>query len=293
MATRDFRNIYARSSDGLRLHARSYGEDDHPAVVCLPGLARHAVDFHDLAVELTDREAGPTFHVVAVDYRGRGASDHDPDFTKYSVPTETADLLVVLDELRISRAVFVGTSRGGIITMALAAAKPALVAGAVLNDIGPVLERAGLLRIKSYVGKLAQPRDLDEAAGTLEALFGRQFPNLVDRDWRAWATNTWDTKAGKLVLTYDPALGATLDPIGPDTDIPNMWAAFEALKPIPALLIRGALSDLLSEKTAAAMLEAHPGLDLITVPDQGHAPLLKGDLLPPIRRFVERAWAAG
>lgn len=290
MTRRAFRDVWATSSDGLRLHARSYGDDsaERPAVVCLPGLARHAADFHEFAAALTDPDDAPR-HVLAVDYRGRGQSDHDPDADHYSVPVETADLLRLLDTLAISRAVFVGTSRGGIITMAVASAKPGLVAGAVLNDIGPVIERPGLLRIKSYVGKLGTPRDLDEAAGTLEALFGRQFPALADRDWRAWALNTWSDRGGRLVLSYDPALARTLDPIGPDSDIPDLWPLFEALKSVPVLVIRGANSDLLSAETVDAMQKAHPDLDVATVPDQGHTPILQtSDLLPTVRQFIDR-----
>lgn len=292
MGSRPYRDLWARSADGLKLHARAYGDDDAPAVVCLPGLARHAVDFHHLATELTDPDAGPTFSVLAVDYRGRGRSDHDPDPTHYSVPVETADVAAMLKAFGIARAVFIGTSRGGMITMVLAAAEPGLVAGAVLNDIGPVLERPGLLRIKGYVGKLRQPRDMDEAAGMLEGLFGRQFPNLTDRDWRDWAAATWETAGGRLALAYDPALAATLEPLGPESDIPHLWGAFAALQAVPVLLIRGALSDLLSAETADAMRQAHPDLDLVTVSDQGHAPLLRGELLRPIRRFVERAHGA-
>ncbi len=295
MTKRSYRDIWTRSPDGLRLHARSYGDDSATAVpiVCLPGLARHAGDFHDLALALTDPETEPPRHVVAIDYRGRGQSDHDPKPENYSVPVETADLLAVLAELGIARAIFVGTSRGGIITMGLASAKPDLVQGAVLNDIGPVIERAGLLRIKGYVGKLGQPRDLNEAAGLVEGLFGSQFPNLSDRDWQAWARNTWTEEGGRLVLTYDPALARTLDPIGPDSDIPDLWAYFDALKDVPVLVIRGGLSDLLSEATVAEMMARHPDLDLITVPDQGHTPLLRGDdMIGAIRGFVNRAEGA-
>lgn len=290
MAKRPFLDVWARSSDGLKLHARSYGDRGSPTIVCLPGLARHAADFHDFASALTDLDETVPRHVLAVDYRGRGASDHDSDPSRYTVPVETADLLTLLDTLDIREAVFVGTSRGGIVAMAAAAAKPGLVRAAILNDIGTVIERRGLLRIKGYVGKLGQPRDLNEAAGTLEGLFGGQFPNLRDRDWLAWAAATWEIKAGRLVLAYDPALAATLEPIGPYTEIPDLWALFEALKPVPVLLIRGERSDLLSAETAEAMRQAHPGLDLITIPDQGHTPLLQGpELLDLLRSFIDRA----
>ena len=290
MTKQPVRDIRVRAPDGHSLHARSYGDDraPNPPVVCLPGLARHAGDFHDLAMALTDPEREPPRHVVAVDYRGRGKSDHDPNPENYSIPVETADLLAVLSEIGISRAVFVGTSRGGIITMGLAASKPEMVLGAVLNDIGPVIERPGLLRIKGYVGKLGQPRDLNEAARILESLFGPQFPDLTEPDWQSWARSTWEEAEGRLVLTYDPALARTLDPIGPESEIPDLWALFDRLKDVPLLLIRGALTDLLSEETVAGMIARHPGLELVTVPDQGHAPLLKGDLIEAVRRFIER-----
>jgi pimeloyl-ACP methyl ester carboxylesterase len=292
MTKRSYRDVWTRSSDGLLLHSRSYGDDLATTlpVVCLPGLARHAGDFHDLAMALTDPDEGPPRHVVSVDYRGRGQSGYDPEPANYSVPVETSDLMAVLSDLGIGRAIFIGTSRGGIITMGLAAAKPEIVAGAVLVDIGPVIERAGLLRIKGYVGKLGQPRDLDEAAGMVEGLFGAQFPNLTDREWQAWARNTWEDKGGRLVLTYDPALARTLDPVGPESEIPDLWGYFDGLKNAPVLVIRGGLSDLLSEETVRDMMTRHPDFDLITVPDQGHTPLLRGDsMIDAIRGFIERA----
>ena len=291
MTRRSYRDIRVQANDGLLLHARSYGDTLATSlpVICLPGLARHAGDFHDIAMALTDPDEMPPRHVVAVDYRGRGLSGYDPDPGNYSVAVETSDLLTLLAHLGISRGIFIGTSRGGIITMGLSGAKPGMVAGAVLNDIGPVIEREGLLRIKSYVGKLQQPRDLNEAAGMVEGLFGAQFPNLSDRDWQAWARNTWEEKESRLILSYDPALARTLDPIGSDSQIPDLWAAFDGLKNVPVLVIRGGLSDLFSEETVAQMMRRHPDLDLVTVPDQGHTPLLRGDdMVSVIRRFVER-----
>ena len=291
MTKRSFRDLWATSSDGRRLHARSYGDDEArtPPIVCLPGLARNAADFHDLAMALTDPDDEPPRHVVAVDYRGRGQSDHDPDPANYSVPVETQDLLTLLDRYDVKRPILIGSSRGGIIAMAVAAGRPGYVRAAVLNDIGPVIERAGLLRIKGYVGKLREPRDLDEAAGLIEGLFGQQFPELRDRDWKRWAANTWSDRTGKLVLSYDPALARTLDPIGPDAELPNLWPMFEALKSVPVLVVRGANSDLLSAETVEEMRGAHPDLDVLTVIDQGHTPLLETpDVLSQVRRFVAR-----
>jgi pimeloyl-ACP methyl ester carboxylesterase len=285
MQAAGYRDIWTRSPDGLRLHARLYGElgTRHLPVVCLPGLARSAVDFHHLATSLAlDGRA-----VLAVDYRGRGLSDHDPDPTHYTVAVETADLLALLAEITITEAVVVGTSRGGLIGMGLAAQKPELVRGLVLNDIGPVIELSGLLRIKSYVGRLPAPHDLAEGAAILRSVFAAQFPDLGEEAWLAWAEATWEERDGALVLSYDPALAATLEALDAETQVPDLWPLFEALAEIPLLVIRGALSDLLSAETLAGMAERNPNLQTITVARQGHAPLLQSpDLVREIGDFV-------
>lgn len=286
MAAAGYQDVWTRSADGLRLHARLYGERGGARlpVVCLPGLARSAVDFHALGTSL----AGTGRAVLAVDYRGRGLSDRDPDPANYTVQVETADLLGLLAELAIVEAAVVGTSRGGLIAMGLAAQKPGLVRGLVLNDIGPVIELSGLMRIKSYVGRLAAPRDMQEGAAILRSVFEPQFPELGDEAWLAWAKATWDERDGTLMLGYDPALARTLDALDPETAIPDLWSLFEALAGIPLLAIRGAHSDLLSAETLAAMAERHPNLDSVTVAGQGHAPLLQSpDLLRRIGDFVE------
>src|SRR4051812_11517142 len=278
-------DIWTRSPEGLRLHARLYGElgTGRLPVLCLPGLARSAVDFHHLGM----RFALEGRAVLAVDYRGRGLSDHDPDPTHYSVAIETTDLLTVLAELDITESVVVGTSRGGLIGMGLAAQKPELIRGLVLNDIGPVIELAGLLRIKSYVGKLAAPRDLTEGAAIMRSVFAAQFPDLTNEAWLAWAAATWEERDGTLVLGYDPALAATLDALDAETEVPDLWPLFEALGKIPLLVIRGALSDVLSAETLAGMAERNPNLQTITVAREGHAPLLQSpDLLRRMGDFV-------
>jgi pimeloyl-ACP methyl ester carboxylesterase len=283
-----YQDVWTRSADGLRLHARLYGERGgaHLPVVCLPGLARSAIDFHALGTSLAG--AGRAF--LAVDYRGRGLSDRDPDPANYTVQVETADLLGLLAALEISEAAVVGTSRGGLIAMGLAALKPGLVRGLVLNDIGPVIELSGLMRIKSYVGRLPAPRDMQEGAAILRSVFEAQFPELGGEAWLAWAKATWDERDGILVLGYDPALARTLDALDPGTPIPDLWSLFDMLAEIPILAIRGAHSDLFSVETLAAMAERHPNLDSITVAGQGHAPLLQSpDLLRRIGDFVEMA----
>src|SRR5262249_21011277 len=150
----NYSDHYVTAQDGLRLHLREYGSPSASGLpaVCLPGLARTAADFERLAGALAHDTDHPR-RVLAVDYRGRGPSEDDRDPANYSVPVELADLLAVLPAREIPSAVFVGPSRGGLIAMGLAAIRPAVVAGVVLNDIGPVIEPQGLMRIKSYVGK--------------------------------------------------------------------------------------------------------------------------------------------
>ena len=281
---------FITAADGLKLHVRDYGRQDHGTlpVVCLPGLTRTAEDFETLATALS----ADGRRVIAIDYRGRGLSGYDVDPAKYSLPVELGDVIAILAALQCEPAVFVGTSRGGILTMLLASLRPAAIAGAVLNDIGPVLEPAGLERIKGYVGKLPQPKDYDDAAAILMRLFGPQFPRLTLDDWRRSARRGFKDADGVLTPTYDVALMRTLADVDVSKPIPDLWPQFEALKDMPVLVVRGELSDLLSAATVEHMALRHPGLETLTVPDQGHAPLLaEGDVITRIAAFVKRCEA--
>ncbi|WP_375460128.1 alpha/beta fold hydrolase [uncultured Enterovirga sp.] len=288
-----FSDVWTRSEDGLRLHARLYGPlpSGRLPVVCLPGLTRNSSEFHALAAML--RADDPDRAVLAVDYRGRGLSDHDPDFAHYTIAVETADLLRLLVELGIREATFIGVSRGGMIGMGLAATQPGLVRGLVLNDIGPVIEREGLLRIKGYVGRLGAPADLAEGAALLRARFGPHFPNLTEAEWQDWAETVWTEKDGRLVAAYDPALARTLDAIEPDSPIPDLWPFFDALGSVPVMVVRGANSDLLSAATVIEMARRHSDLETVEVADEGHTPLLhRSALASRIAAFLRRAAAA-
>jgi pimeloyl-ACP methyl ester carboxylesterase len=192
-----FESIFISAPDGLRLHVRSYGPQPSPKVptanlpvVCLPGLTRTAADFHELALALGSHPQTPR-RVLALDYRGRGQSGYDRNPRNYTVATELSDLLAVLAALNVGPAVYVGTSRGGILTMMLAIARPAAIAGVVLNDIGPVIEPAGIARIKSYVGKLPQPKNFEEGAEILRRLFGKHFPKFTAAEWLAWSRRSY------------------------------------------------------------------------------------------------------
>ena len=283
-------SAFISAPDGLKLHARCHGRRDAPGlpVVCLPGLARTAADFDALAAVLANDAAKPR-RVIALDYRGRGQSGYDHDPARYNFQVELADVLAVVTALDAAPAVFVGTSRGGILIMLLAALRPSAIAGAVLNDIGPVIEPKGLMRIKGYVGKLPQPRSFEEGAEILRRLFDAQFPKLGPDDWLASAHRTFKQENGALVPTYDVKLAKTLDGVNFEKPFPPLWAQFDALANVPLMVIRGENSDILSPATVEAMRARRAAMDMIEVPDQGHAPLLvEADTIGRIGAFIAR-----
>ena len=281
-------SVFLSAPDGLRLHARCYGRPSSPAlpVVCLPGLARTAADFESIATALTGGTGRPR-RVIALDYRGRGLSDYDRDPANYSFQTELADVLAVVTALEAMPAVFLGTSRGGVLTMLLAALRPAAIAGVVLNDIGPVIEPKGLMRIKGYVGRMPQPKSLAEGAEILRRLFDAQFPKLTSEDWLAAAQRTFKQQDGAWVPTYDVRLAKTMEGIDFERPLPALWKEFDALANVPLMVVRGANSDLLSAATVNAMRVRRSAMETVEVADQGHAPLLaEADVIGRIAEFV-------
>ncbi|HZN29473.1 MAG TPA: alpha/beta hydrolase [Xanthobacteraceae bacterium] len=282
-------STFITAQDGLRLHVRAWGPRLAALlpVVCLPGLARTIADFETLASALASGANGPR-SVLALDLRGRGRSDYDRNPKNYNVQVELADVLAVLTALAVDQAVFIGTSRGGILTMLLAVARPTALAGCVLNDVGPVIETKGLMRIKSYVGKLPQVASLHEAADVLRRLLAAQFPKLSDDDWVTFARRTFKDDGGRIVPDYDVRLGKTLAQIDPTRPVPALWKEFNALARVPLLVIRGGNSDILSRATVAAMQTRHPAMEAVEVADQGHAPLLSDPaLIARIAAFAE------
>lgn len=293
-ADQGFADFHYSAPDGLRLHARVYGERLAGAmpVVCLPGLTRNARDFHELALYLSQREERPR-KVVVFDYRGRGLSAYDRDWKNYNVVVEAADVAAGLIAAGVEKAHFIGTSRGGLIIHRLAVVRPAAIGSVVLNDIGPVVEGEGLAQIRSYLERSPKPKDMAEAVTIQRAAHGGAFPALTDDDWKRFASAIYRERKGGPVADFDPAVLKVVKGFDLDKPIPVIWHLFEALRGMPMLVVRGANSKLLSAATLAEMAHRHPDCRTVTVEGQGHPPLLEtGDLPQTIAGFFDHAEAA-
>jgi pimeloyl-ACP methyl ester carboxylesterase len=268
--------------DGLRLHYRDYpGTSEHPPLLCLPGLTRNARDFADLA----DRYS-PRFRVIALDFRGRAASDYDPLPARYNPLTYAGDVVELLDHLGLGEAIFVGTSLGGLVTMVVAATAPQRIAAAIINDVGPDVDPAGIERILSYVGKDIRFKSWDDAADTIAANNGGKFDRFTHADWVAMAKRNCREEDGEIRFDYDPAIAEPFKSAGAAPQI-DLWPLFTALGLKPLLVLRGERSDLLTARTAEKMQAVAHDMKLAVVPGVGHAPELnEPEALAAIDEFL-------
>lgn len=270
-----YSEISFTSADGLALYARDYPAHSGPArlpVICIHGLTRNSADFDELAPWI----AGQGRRVLAVDVRGRGKSARDPDPSHYNPDVYAGDIIKLARDLGIERAVFVGTSMGGIITMTLALRRSKLVAAAVLNDIGPILSEKGLSRIFGYAGKGAALASWSEATDYIKNINQLAFPDNRDEEWVKWAHRAFqENEQGKLVLRYDPNIAVPLQSGKLQaTSLMAKWAFRRLAHKRPTLLIRGALSDLVEPPQSDWMRAAAPDMQYAEVPNVGHAPML-------------------
>ncbi len=275
--------------DGLNLHYRDYpgGPEStgRPSILCIPGLTRNARDFEAVAERLS-----PDWRVICVDLRGRGESPPAPDSSTYTPPSYVLDIGALFVALGLEKVVLIGTSLGGLIAMLMALTTPERLAGVLLNDVGPVLEPAGLARIRTYVGKSASWPTWLHAARALAEWQRDIFPRYQLEDWLALAKRLCRiTSAGRIVFDYDMRIAEPIREAPEDAPPVDLWPAFEALRGRPVALLRGNRSDLLSAMTAAEMAKRLPGLDLTTVSDVGHAPALtEPESVAAIDRLLER-----
>lgn len=271
----EYRERVVATVDGLTLYARDYAPvvpQTGLPVICLHGLSRNSKDFEIIA----PRIAACGRRVVAADMRGRGRSANDPDPAHYVPAVYAQDVAALMNALEIPKAVFIGTSMGGIITMLLAALAPDRVAAVVLNDIGTRLDPAGLSRIAGYVGRSRPVQTWDEAALAVRAVAGDLYPKRRDDDefWLAFARRTFRQREDGLIETdYDPQIALAFADAGA-APAPDMTPLFNALAGKPVLVVRGALSDLLTPAIVAEMRALRPDLATVDVADVGHTPML-------------------
>lgn len=268
-----------RTSDGVRLHFFDQGSG--PPVLCLAGLTRNADDFAHVLPHLAGHR------VIRLDSRGRGRSERVEDFSTYNVLREGHDAMELIDHLGLDRVAILGTSRGGLIAMTLAASHRERLSAVVLNDIGPILGVAGLARIMGYVGREPDLPDLAAGAKALAKAEAQSFPGVPAERWAAEAAARWEETPEGLRNRYDPALHSALAQQSAAGALPDLWMFFETLREVPTGAIRGANSDILSVETLKEMQRRHPGLVCATVPDRGHVPFLdEPEALDVIGRVV-------
>lgn len=267
-------DCWYHSDDGLRLYARDYACRDRdrqePAtLLCMHGLTRNCADFADLAEHLCER-----YRVVAVDQRGRGRSDYDPEVSNYTPLTYVRDMFTLLERLDLQEVILVGTSMGGLMSFLMATTQPGRVRAMIINDIGPELDPLGIERIKGYVGKAAPVSSWEEAVAQARSINEVAFPDFSDREWLDFTRGIYREEDGVPVLAYDPAIAQPMTDEGSDAVPPDLWPVFDTVTAIPMLVVRGAHSDILAPECVQTMQRRKPDLHVAEIPNRGHAPTL-------------------
>jgi pimeloyl-ACP methyl ester carboxylesterase len=276
---------YWSSSDGLRLHYRDYaGDPSRPPILCIPGLTRNARDFEGVAERLAGR-----WRVLCLELRGRGQSEYAKDPMSYVPLTYVADVEALMEQLALPKYVLFGTSLGGIVTMVLAWRDRSRLAGALINDIGPVLESRGLEKIRGYVGRSQSWPTWLHAARAIAEVQGDRYPDWKIEDWIAYAKRLCRlTQNGRVVFDYDMRIAEPFRVPGNEVGV-DLWPAWQALAGLPTLIVKGELSDLMSAATLERMLEENPAAEAVTVPRVGHAPTLdEPEAVEAAERLLER-----
>ncbi|MCG8490436.1 MAG: alpha/beta hydrolase [Sneathiellales bacterium] len=261
-----------QSQDGLNLYFRTYGNlEERPPILCLSGLTRNSGDFDRFAERYSKDRI-----VYALDYRGRGNSDYDPHYQNYNPQTYLGDIFSFLNHQGIEKALFVGTSLGGMLTMGFAGLAKQYIHAVLLNDVGPEIASSGESRIAGYVGQDVRFPSIEEAARAQKEQYLGAYPDVPDEEWLRMAKPAFilDQTAGNYRPNYDLAIGKALAEQLTGEEKIDLWPFFEGLKDIPTLALRGALSDVLSEETFAKMLDIHPDMETLVLQNRGHVPLL-------------------
>lgn len=283
-----WRDVNHVAADGTKLYARDYGEarPDRVPILCLSGLTRNSREFHAIAEHLSRSR-----RVICPDYRGRGNSEFAEDPNTYTPFVEMADVIGLMDQLGVSKATVIGTSRGGLIAMLMAAMYRPRLAGVIFNDIGPAIEPDGLLRILPYVGLTGQFANWPDAIAAIKAS-NAGFDGMSEAEWAYFARFTFVEREAQIVSDHDPKLAVTMPTKEQVTsgDAPDLWPAFMALAGLPVGVVRGEGSDFLSEATVDKMGKCFGGLEAVTIANRGHTPFLtESDAVKLIERVVMSA----
>lgn len=284
-----WQDIYFTGYDGVRLYGRHYpGDRSKRPLVCLGDITQNGRSFEPLANAISSERLGNR-PVYTLDYRGRGFSEADPNWNNYTPLIEMSDLINFLSLRRIHQPTILASGWGGIIAMTLATMHSSMLGPVILNDTGPKLETNGLIRVHAFIGRLPLPTSWRKASELLKDLYGNSFTDLTDDDWRRIAHQYYNEKDGRPAPGYDPNLQKSLMMLDVTKGAPIMWEQFMAMSHVPILGIRGENSDVLSKETFEEMFYRHPNLQMFTVANEGHPPLLDDDLsIERIRLFLER-----
>ncbi|MEX0298630.1 MAG: alpha/beta fold hydrolase [Kordiimonas sp.] len=281
----DYTEAYFTNPDGLKQFYRDYNcaPKDAPTILCMPGLTRNSKDFADIAAHMADR-----CRVICVEQRGRGLSHWDPDPTRYRPDVYVNDMMVLLKHIDVQQVIAFGTSLGGLMTIMMSALHPGTLIGAIINDIGPVVDPVGIARIKSYVGKGTPPTTWADAIEAVKHANTGVYPKFTESDWESFTRKLYIDVNDKPVLQYDPTISRNFEDTN-DQSAPDLWGIFSSLYNIPVVTLRGALSDILSAETLSEMTKRHPDLTPVTVPDKGHVPMMtEPECIEAIDTLIEK-----
>ena len=258
---------FVTAPDGLRLAYDVTGVGQ--PLLCLPGLTRNMDDFEPVLDAFGDRA-----QVIRMDFRGRGASEYGDPAT-YQVPVEAGDVIALLDHLGLSRVTILGTSRGGLVALVLAAMARPRIAGVIFNDIGPEIMPEGLAYIMDYLGRPPRAKTFAEAATGFARHYAPAFQDVPGATWAAMARRLFTQHDGALHNRYDARLRDAVAPaFAPGAQAPDLWPLFDALAGAPLGLIKGAGSNILSAETAAEMRRRRPDMAFADIAGRGHVPFL-------------------
>lgn len=268
----DYKEKYIAVADGLRLYVRDYENmtTHKRPVLCLSGLTRNSRDFEDIAPVIQ----GLGHRVVTLDYRGRGRSEYDSKWENYQAPTYVSDIFNVASALGLHGCILIGTSLGGLLSMAMSVVSPSLVHRVVLNDVGPDLDEEGLSRIIAYTGDGTPVGSIEEAVAKLKTHYQQEVAGFSDEDWHSIAQKTYKLVDGRYLPDWDVKIADSLRLSVTKEQREDLWPYFKALGERRVLLLRGQLSSVFKSSTYERMLTTLPHITGVEIPDVGHAPTL-------------------